>query len=247
LPSTTPPIKVFLLTFFGLYIPICFVEILGAALITLTSPASPNPFADAFSSGGTGGLLAQLLVSNWGGFGRFILFLLAFSVIANNIPNTYSAGLSIQALGRPFAKVPRFLWTFLCFVGYTVAGVVGREHFSEILSNFLSILSYWTAFFIIIVMEEHLIFRRHGGPLGGYDLDGWDSPKRLPVGLAGITAGCFGVAGAVVGMAEVWYIGPIGRLAGAEFGADLGFEVRISFSSSTNLAWLVRPYADYFM
>jgi purine-cytosine permease-like protein len=63
---------------------------------------------------------------------------------ANNIPNTYSAGLSIQALGRPFAMVPRFFWTFLCFAIYTVAGVAGREHFSEILSNFLSILSYWT-------------------------------------------------------------------------------------------------------
>ncbi len=84
----------------------------------------------------------------------------------------------MQALGRPFAKVPRFFWTFLAFVIYTVAGVAGREHFSEILSNFLSILSYWTAFFIVIVAEEHFIFRRKGGPLGGYYFDVWDSPKR---------------------------------------------------------------------
>ena len=85
----------------------------------------------------------------------------------------------MQALGRPFAMVPRFLWTVLAFVIYTIAGVAGREHFSEILyvisssyefvnrlelflarSNFLSILSYWTAFFIVIVAEEHFIFRR---------------------------------------------------------------------------------------
>ena len=38
---------------------------------------------------------------------------------------------------------------------------------------------------------------------GGYNLDDWDSPGRLPLGVAGILAGCFGVAGAVVGMAEV--------------------------------------------
>ena len=97
---------------------------------------------------------------------------------ANNIPNTYSAALSMQALGRPFALVPRFVWTMLAFVAYTVAGVAGREHFSDILSNFLSILSYWTAFFAVVVAEEHFLFRRAGGPLGGYNLDDWDTPSR---------------------------------------------------------------------
>ena len=52
---------------------------------------------------------------------------------ANNIPNTYSAGLCMQALGKPFAAVPRVLWTVLTFVLYTVASIAGREHFSEIL------------------------------------------------------------------------------------------------------------------
>lgn len=132
--------------------------------------------------------------------------------------NTYSTGLSLQALGRPFALIPRFVWTTIGFVAYTIAGVVGREHFSEILSNFLSILSYWTAFFMVITLEEHFIFRRNNGPLGGYNLDDWDSPTkyfvylcdrigstlyRLPLGVAGIVAGCCGVAGAVVGMAQV--------------------------------------------
>lgn len=138
----------------------------------------------------------------------------------------------MQALGRPFALIPRFFWTFLAFVIYTVAGVAGREHFSEILSNFLSILSYWTAFFIVIVAEEHFIFRRKGGKLGGYNLDDWDTPGKLPVGVAGIVAGCCGVAGAVVGMAEVWYIGPLGRDAGGAFGTDLGFEVSLRHCSS---------------
>lgn len=109
----------------------------------------------------------------------------------------------MQSLGRPFALVPRFFWVTLACVIYTVAGVAGREHFSEILSNFLSILSYWTAFFIVIVAEEHFIFRRPGGHLGGYNLDDWDSPSKLPLGVAGILAGCCGVAGAVVGMSEV--------------------------------------------
>ncbi|KII93075.1 hypothetical protein PLICRDRAFT_101790 [Plicaturopsis crispa FD-325 SS-3] len=248
LPVETSSWKVFALTFWGLFIPIVFVECLGATLMTITDEA----YVDAFTNGSTGGLLSQVL-SPWKGGGKFILFLLAFSVIANNIPNTYSAGLSMQSLGRPFALIPRFFWTFLAFVIYTVAGVAGREHFSEILSNFLSILSYWTAFFIVIVAEEHFIFRRsaggyeedvkvrrRAGRMGGYNLDDWDSPTKLPMGFAGIIAGCFGVAGAVVGMAEVWYIGPLGKLAGTEFGADLGFELAAGFAAVAYapLRWL---------
>ena len=112
-------------------------------------------------------------------FHRLLNFLTDHPVAsANNIPNTYSAALSIQALGRPFAKIPRFFWTILCFIIYSTAGLAGREHFSVLLSNFLSILSYWTSFFIIIVAEEHYIFRRKNGILGGYNLDDWDSPKQ---------------------------------------------------------------------
>ena len=51
---------------------------------------------------------------------------------------------------------------------------------------------------------------------------------RLPIGFAGVLAGCFGVAGAVVGMSEVWYTGPLGKDAGDLYGADLGFEVSLS-------------------
>jgi purine-cytosine permease-like protein len=58
------------------------------------------------------------------------------------------------------------VWTVLVFVIYTVAGVAGREHFSEILSNFLAILGYWIAFFIAVLLEEHYLFRRAACPWG---------------------------------------------------------------------------------
>lgn len=224
LPVETSSWKVFWLTFFGLYIPICFVEILGAVLMTITNPE----YVEAFGDGNTGALISRVL-EPWHGFGKFILVLLALSVVANNIPNTYSAGLSIQALGRPFALIPRFFWTLVAFAAYTIAGVAGREHFSAILLNFLSVLSYWTSFFIIITLEEHFIFRKRGGILGGYDFAVYDSPSRLPLGIAGILAGCCGVAGAVVGMGQVYYTGPIAKKIGM-FGADLGFELAAAFA-----------------
>jgi purine-cytosine permease-like protein len=76
LPVKTPPVKIFILTFFGLFIPITFVEIVGALLMTITK----EEYTDAFTNGGTGGLLGQVL-SPWKGGGKFILFLLAFSVM----------------------------------------------------------------------------------------------------------------------------------------------------------------------
>lgn len=229
LPADTPALRVFLLTLFGLYLPICFTSILGAALVTITDPA----YVAAFGTGGsTGGLISQVL-SPWGGGGKFLLVLLAFSCIGNNIPNTYSTALSIQALGRPLAAVPRFLWVIFSFLVYTVAGVAGREHFAAILTNVLSILSYWTAFFIVILAEEHFIFRRPGGKLGGYNLADWDNPSRLPLGFAGILAGCLGTVGAILGMSQVWYSGPLGKKAGATLGADLGFELAAAFSAVT--------------
>lgn len=76
LPVDTPPVRVFILTFFGLFIPICFVQILGAALMTITDPA----YVSAFRDGSTGGLIAKVL-SPWGHFGQFILVLLALSVM----------------------------------------------------------------------------------------------------------------------------------------------------------------------
>ncbi|KAF8974249.1 permease for cytosine/purines, uracil, thiamine, allantoin-domain-containing protein [Flammula alnicola] len=235
MPAKTSAWKIFGMTFIGLYLPICMVEILGAALTSISDPA----YTAAYTDGGTGGLVAQVL-KPWKGGGKFVLVILALSNLMNNIVNTYSAGLSIQALGRPFAMVPRFFWTLVCFAAYTIAGVVGRAHFSEILTNFLSILGYWTAWFVVVVLEEHFIFRRKGGRLGGYNLDDWDSPSRLPMGIAGVLAGCFGVAGAVVGMAEVWYTGPLAKKAGAEFGADLGFELGAAFAAVTYppLRWL---------
>ncbi|KAJ7851334.1 permease for cytosine/purines, uracil, thiamine, allantoin-domain-containing protein [Mycena leptocephala] len=220
LPANTPAIKIFTLTFFGLFIPITFIETVGALLMTITK----SEYTDAFANGGIGGLLGQAL-SPWKGGGKFILFLLAFSVIANNVISTYSAALSIQALGRPFAKIPRFFWTLVIFVAYTVAGVAGREHFVEILSNFLAIVSYWIAFFIIIVAEEHLIFRRPGGRLGGIT---WTIGTRLRVfPLASRVSWRDALA------SPVWYIGPIGVKAGAEFGADLGFELAAVFAGIT--------------
>ena len=102
----------------------------------------------------------------------------------------------MQTLIPQFRHIPRAIFTVLAFSASTVAGVAGREHFSVILSNFLAVVSfaavakqlfdrspekmaYWVAFWIVILVEEHYIFRQNKGALGGYDMHAYDSPNRL--------------------------------------------------------------------
>src|SRR5712692_830884 len=88
-PENTSPSRVFWLTFLGIFIPCVLLETLGMAFTTVSS------WAGIFAGGLVGDLLAAV-VKPLGGFGTLILVLLALSVIANNIPNDYSLGLSVQ-------------------------------------------------------------------------------------------------------------------------------------------------------
>jgi purine-cytosine permease-like protein len=65
---------------------------------------------------------------------------MAFSIVANITPNTYSAALSAQTILPIFQKIPRAVWCVFMFVVYTAASIGGRNHLSEVLSNFLAIL-----------------------------------------------------------------------------------------------------------
>ncbi|KAK1911397.1 hypothetical protein P3342_012698 [Pyrenophora teres f. teres] len=47
-----------------------------------------------------------------------------------------------------------------------------------------------------------------------YDLDGWNDPSRLPVGIAAAAAFLIGMVAWVMGMVQTWYVGPLGKLIG---------------------------------
>jgi purine-cytosine permease-like protein len=55
----------------------------------------------------------------------------------------------------------------------------------------------------VILFIEHYCFC--GDNFGNYDLEGWDTPSRLPIGLAGGFAFLFGWAGAILGMDATLY------------------------------------------
>ncbi|KZS93398.1 hypothetical protein SISNIDRAFT_485652 [Sistotremastrum niveocremeum HHB9708] len=227
LPENTSGVKVFVLTYLGLNIPCIALECLGAALTTVTR----QDWQQRYTDGGVGGLLGAAL-SPAGGFGQFLLVLLALSIVANNIPNMYSFALTFQVFGKTMQQIPRFFLVALGTVVYIVLAIVGATHFDAWLDTLLVLLSYWLVIYSIILLEEHFIFRK--GRFDMYNVDDYGDPKRLPLGLAALGALCCGIAGAVLGMATLWYVGVLGRKIGDPvFGGDIGFELSLAFSGIT--------------
>lgn len=86
---------------------------------------------------------------------------------------------------------------------------------------------YWLAIYEGIALTEHFVFKQRK-----YDISIWNTPGLLPPGIAAVLAFCFGVFGAVMGMAQVWFIGPVGRKIGdPSYGGDVGFELAFAFSA----------------
>lgn len=144
----------------------------------------------------------------------------------------YSGGLSAQMFAPPFAKVPRVFWSFLVFVGILLIGIAGRDHLLAVLQNFLSLLGYWNTSFFVILFIEHYYFRK--GNLANYDLDAWNTPSKMPIGYAGLTAFLCGAAGWIVGMVETYYVGILARKIGAD-GGDIANELAFVFTAISYL------------
>ncbi|KAH8682399.1 purine-cytosine permease [Xylariales sp. PMI_506] len=220
------PRAVFAWTFVGLFLPLCFTELLGAAVMTATS--TNEVYLSAYSESGVGGLLAAVLVPPMGRFGEFCVVVLGLSTIANNCPNIYSVSLSLQILSERTQRIPRFLWTLIATVVYIGIGIPAYENFEQYLEDFMLVLSYWLGIYEGISLTEHFAFRRG---FDGYRTEDFAEPCKLPPGFAATIAFGFGIMGAALGMAQTWYIGPIGKLCGTMNGGDVGFELALAFST----------------
>lgn len=133
--------------------------------------------------------------------------------------------MDFQILGRYAEKVPRVVWNTVGVIIYTVCALAGRSNLSEIFTNFLALMGYWVAIWFAIIVEELIFFRWQSG----YNWTAWRDPAKLPIGIAGFSAFVVGWVGAILCMAQYWYIGPIAKLVG-DLGADVSFS-RVCTSS----------------
>jgi len=227
-PEDTSAWLVFWLTFLGVLVPCVVLETVGMA------------FTSWIPKGG-GDLLAGV-AAPLGGFGTLLVALLALSTVANNIPNDYSLGLSMQVLGKWFMRVPRYVWTLIGAVVYIAIAltlVILGGNFNETLTSFMLLVAYWLGPYAIILIIEHFVFRH-----GSYNVDDWNTRSRLPAGWAAIVSMAFGLFGAYLGFAQVFTVngvqypitGPIGGLVNSPYGMDVGFELAVVFAG---IAYLI--------
>lgn len=217
-PESFSAKRVFWLTFLGVAIPCITLEIFGMALTT------------AFTGGlGIGDLLSRA-ARPLGSFGTFLLVLLALSIVANNIPNDYSLGLSMQVLGKPLQRINRAVWALIGAVIYVLVAEAASTNFNQTLSNYMLIIAYWLGPWSIILILEHFVFRK-----GRYNVEDWNTRSRLPVGWAAIISTLAGLGGILLGAAQVFYIGPLAHALGGQYGMDIGFELGLIFAGGTYL------------
>ena len=197
-PADVSRVKVFLMTSFGIAIPTSIGMVAGCVV---ASGFNNRPdWDDTYTNQGLGFLIQDMLYPR--GFAKFILTLLVLSGINVNVISIYSSAISCQQFSRPFSRVPRFIWTIACSAVILGLALGGREQLNAYLQNFLSLLGYWGTQYFVIIFSEHWFFRK--GRFENYDLEAWNSPERLPHGLAALAAFCLGIIAWVMGMWQTW-------------------------------------------
>ncbi|KAI7363956.1 hypothetical protein KC354_g6078 [Hortaea werneckii] len=223
-PVNVSRVKVFVFTTLGISIPTSIGMVAGCVV---SSALNNRPdWNDIYENQGLGFLLQEALYPY--GFAKFLLVLLVLSGINCNIINTYSAAISCQQFARPFARMPRFVWTILCFGVIVALSLAGRKQLQAYLENFLSMLGYWCTSYFVILFCEHYIFRK--GNFANYDLEGWNDPKKLPVGVAAFCAFALGVVMWIMGLVQTWYVGPVGARIGSS-GGDVANELTLAVTA----------------
>lgn len=208
-------LKIFLYVYFGILIPSVTLLILGAAI----GGAIPNvpSWAAAYEVSNVGGVIYEMLTPA-GGFGKFIVVLLALASIGNIAISSYSVSLNLQMLVPFFARIHRIVFVIVTLAIMIPFAIKAAESWEESLTNFLAVIGYWAGCFAAVLMEELVLIRKLD--YSSYDISFWNVRKKLPSGLAAIGASIISFGLVVPGMDEAWYVGPIAKHTG-----DIGFEV----------------------
>ena len=223
-PIDTPKWITFTMTWSGMWVALIFCNIVGVGIAT--GVANKQNWSDAYAIS-SGALLLECY-NGLGAFGSLCVVVLALGSITNNAPCSYSAALTAQALGRYAKATPRWMWCICITIIELACSVAGRDHLFNIFENFLPVMSYWVCPWVAIALIEHLVYHKLRGV--AFDWSAWQDPKRLPIGVAALSSFLAGWAGAIVGMEQVWWQGPIALKVG-NYGGDVGTWLSIGFTS----------------
>ncbi|KAG9824404.1 cytosine-purine permease, partial [Aureobasidium melanogenum] len=181
--------------------------------------ACPNvpSWQAGYDSTSVGGVLAAMLEPA-GGFGKFVVVLLAFSLLGNIAATMYSITLNFQLLLPWMVRVPRFLFAIVITAIVIPVAIRAATSFFNNLENFIGVIGYWSSAFVAVVVIEHAWFRK--SDCSAYNHEKWNKANMLPSGIAALGASALSFALVIPSMAQVWYTGPIAKTTG-----DIGFEL----------------------
>jgi len=184
--------------------------------------AIPNipEWQTAYDNGSIGGVLGAIL-SRVGGFGKFIMVILSFSILGTSSRDLYTVSVDWHALIPGARKVPRAIFVLITAAIVIVVGIEAFRSFYAALFTFLDIMGYWAGAFTSIFLVEFLYFRK--ADVSTMDPTIWDNARELPRGYAAIASALIPWALVVPSMSETWYTGPIAKKTG-----NIAFELSMA-------------------
>ncbi|CAA7257310.1 unnamed protein product [Cyclocybe aegerita] len=220
---TAPTWKTFSFVYSGFLTASISWHMIGAAF----AAAAPGvvSWQEGFDGGNDiGGLFAAVLAPA-GGFGKFLLVLIALSTSCACAPTMYTFGMSFMAVAPFFARIPRYVFAVVSAAILIPLAIIGAKTFYTTLVNVLSIIGYWSTAFAAIILTEHFLVRKKWS---AYNVsEAWDKAHLLPPGVAAILAfiGAFGII--VPSMSQSFYTGPIAKTGTGDIGVFTGGSVAV--------------------
>ncbi|CAD6441283.1 977def1a-cdc5-4567-a5ef-69b48364f4e5-CDS [Sclerotinia trifoliorum] len=154
-PANIKNWKIFILIILGISFPIVFVIVIGIYIGNAVFASTANPvLTEAYTNHRFGDLLLEFYY--FFRFTKFCFVLLVFFIIENNITVNYSNNLFFQLLNYYFYTIFCFVWFFINALVIVVLAIVGYSYLSSIVSNFVSLLGYWTVLFIFILLIKDI-------------------------------------------------------------------------------------------
>ncbi|KAI0827161.1 cytosine-purine permease [Trametes gibbosa] len=211
--------RIFLYSYTGFFFASLAAHMLGAAFAA-AAPGVPSWDA-GFDGGNNVGGLIQAVLSSSGRFGNFLTVLVALSIPSACAPTMYTFASSFMTIHAWFARVPRYVYTFISEAILIPVAIVGARHFYTTFVDILSVIGYWSTVFAAIVIVEHLMFRKNDWTR--YDLSQYCKPRALPLGVAAILAFLCACGIIIPSMSQAWYVGPIANAGTGDIGVIVGF------------------------
>ncbi|KAJ4050996.1 hypothetical protein NW753_007601 [Fusarium oxysporum] len=218
MPKKAPRFRLAFYFLSGFGVIFSLLMILGAALggAALMIPT----WATALERGGTGAVVGEILISRLGGFGRFVLTILAPTVVITSARDIYSISLAAQAVVPYLERVYRAILALITTGVLIGVAILASKSFISSLSALVSNLFYTSGTTGTTFLIEWLWFRRANPD--SMDPAIWDDDKALPSGIPAIATFVIGWGPIVCGMDTVWLRGPLADIVG-----DLGWELAI--------------------